>query len=566
MKIKWKITISLDLFLILLIAVTSLTIRSMVLNTYDTETDEQLKSYSSMSMTLLDTKYPGEWRLDGETLYKGDVKMNDNFELVDKVAKDTGSLVTIFANDTRVATTVRDDNNNRLIGTKATDVVINQVIKNHKPYQGTTKVGNLPTRVYYNPISDASGKTIGMVFVGLHTNDITEKVNHTMQSALIFQFVFLLIGSIFAYFFGSYIAKAYGVLKTSLERLEQGDFNVLFNQKSHIRKDEIGDIIRSFHSMQDKVKNIILSIKASTSEINDSSLNLADGANNVYRDVENISATTEELSAGLEETAASTEEMNATSIAIEEEIERVAEMTTNGEQLAIEIKDRAQNLKSVALESQKTAIEMYESANIKLRASIEKAAAIDEIKALSKTILGITAQTNLLALNASIESARAGEAGKGFAVVAGEIAKLAFNSKQAVSQIEEISNDISVTVEDIVTDSKQLLEFVDSKVIKDYEFLVETGELYDEDATTVAQMVSEIKNSSIQLNESINYIRRAIDEVTIAAQEGAKGSSEIAEKSTSIFHKTNEVLDQANKNKEIATNLDEIVQFFQIDQ
>lgn len=566
MKIKWKITIALDVFLLILIVLTSVSIRSMVIKSHESETDEALKNYSSMSMTLLDTKYPGDWRLDGDTLYKGEVKMNGNYEVVDTVAKDTGSLATIFANDTRIATTVRDNDNNRMIGSKASNAVIDKVLKNHKPYIGSTLIGKLPARVYYEPISDKDGNILGMVFVGQYTDDITHKVNATLKFLVIFQVLFLLVGSIFAFFFGSYIAKAYSVLKISLERLEQGDFNVLFTQKNHKRKDEIGDIIRSFHSMQDKVKNIILSIKASTSEISDSSLILADGANNVYSDVENISATTEELSAGLEETAASSEEMNATSIAIEEEIERVTEMTSNGEQLAIEIKDRAENLKSVALESQKTAIEMYESANTKLRASIEKAAAIDEIKALSKTILGITAQTNLLALNASIESARAGEAGKGFAVVAGEIAKLAFNSKQAVSQIEEISNDISVTVEDIVTDSKQLLEFVDSKVIKDYEFLVETGELYDEDAKTVAQMVSEIKNSATQLNESINYIRRAIDEVTIAAQEGAKGSSEIAEKSTSIFHKTNEVLGQANKNREIATNLDEIVQFFQIDQ
>ena len=565
LKIKWKVTIALDIFLLILIILTSLLIKSKISDTYNHEIDTELKNYSSMSISLLDTKYPGDWRIDGGSLYKGEVKMNDNFEVVDMIAKDTGSLITLFASDTRVSTTVRDKNDKRMIGTKASPTVVDQVIKNNKPYPGSALVVDRPTRVYYVPLSDKTGKTIGMFFVGIHTDVIDSRVNTAMQSILLFQGIFLLIGSVFAYIFGTYIARAYGMLKASLKRLENGDFNVLFQTKIHKRKDEVGDIIRSFHNMQDNIKNIILNIKASTNEINDSSFILAEGADDVYRNVENISATTEELSAGLEETAASTQEMNATSISIEEEIQRVTTKSTNGQLLATEIKERAENLKTVALESQKSAIEMYDNANTKLRHSIEKAAAINEIKALSKTILDITAQTNLLALNASIESARAGEAGKGFAVVANEIANLAHNSKHAVSQIEEITNDISFTVEDIVTDSKHLLEFVDTKVIKDYAFLVDTGERYDEDAKNIDEMVTEIKNSATQLNESIIYIRRAIDEVTIASQEGAKGSSEIAETSTSIFHKTNEVLEQANNNKKIAANLEKTMQFFKID-
>ena len=54
----------------------------------------------------------------------------------------------------------------------------------------------------------------------------------------------------------------------------------------------------------------------------------------------------------MEETAASSQEMNATSIAIEEQIGRVASKATNGQEIASEIKGRAENLKKVALESQ----------------------------------------------------------------------------------------------------------------------------------------------------------------------------------------------------------------------
>jgi methyl-accepting chemotaxis protein len=266
----------------------------------------------------------------------------------------------------------------------------------------------------------------------------------------------------------------------------------------------------------------------------------------------------------MEETAASMEEMNATSVTIEEEIGRVSDKVVNGKNIASEIMLRAEGLKKVALESQSTAIEIYENANKKLRQSIEKAAAINEIKVLSQTILSITAQTNLLALNASIEAARAGEAGRGFAVVANEISNLASSSKKAVSQIETISNDISLTVGEIVDDSKKLLDFMDTKVIKDYEVLVTTGEQYNSDANVIEGIVAEINNSAAQLNESIIFIRKAIEEVTVSSQEGSKGSADIADKSSSILNKTNEVLEQANKNKKISEALNDVVQFFQI--
>lgn len=564
MKIKWKITLALDLLLLTVIALSGIIIKTKITEIIKSEASEELSNYSEVGLSLLDSYYPGNWRLEGEKLYKGDVLLNDNYDVVDEISEDTGVLATIFAGSTRISTTVTNEKGNRQTGTQASDAVGKKVLEGNENYKGTAVVAGKKANTLYVPIYDEKGTTVGMWFVGVYTDVIDEKVSDAVQFTMGFLAVFLILGSVLSYFLGRYIAKAYSIIKMDLERMEQGDFNIRFNDNRINRKDEVGDIIRSFNTMQDKVKTIITDIKNEIDNIRSSSAVLAEGADNVYRDVENISATTEELSAGMEETAASTQEMSATSIAIEEEIGHVTSKAVNGQKIASEIKERAESLKSVAVESQKTAIEIYTNTNKKLRESLEKAAAINEIKALSKTILAITAQTNLLALNASIESARAGEAGKGFAVVANEIAVLARNSKNAVSQIEAISNEISVTVEDIITDSNLLLNFVDTKVIKDYGILVKTGEQYDEDASTIEQIVMDIKNSTSQLNESISYIRRAIDEVTIASQEGSKGSAEIADKSTSIFHKTTQVVEQANNNKEIAVHLDHLVQFFQI--
>ncbi|MGB4660971.1 MAG: methyl-accepting chemotaxis protein [Mobilitalea sp.] len=564
MKLKAKLTLQLSAILIVTIIIINLLFYSTVSKLIISNASEELLRYSAVGESYINLSYPGAWSLKDGSLYKGDVLINDNNDVVDSFSKETGALLTIFAYDTRIVTTVKDSAGNRQTGTQASDAVIDTVLIGKQPYQGNADIVGRQALTSYTPLLDEGGNVVGMWFVGLYSDDLNSHVNDIIQSIILLELGIVALGTAIVFLGARTISQGYIRIRGYLGQLEHGEFHVEFNPKLANRKDEMGDIVRSFINMQDKICSIILSIKEETSNIESSISILAADANDVNSQVEDISATTEELSAGMEETAASTQEMNATSVTIEEEIGRVAKGAANGQQIAAEIKVRAEALQKVAVDSQKTTVELYEQVNKKMRSSLERANAIEEIKTLSKTILAITAQTNLLALNASIESARAGEAGRGFAVVAKEISTLAADSKNAVSKIEAISNEIAGAVEDIVLDSKVLLDFVDTKVIKDYGFLVQAGEQYYADANTVETMVTTIKDSTMQLNESIHFIREAINEVTLASEEGAKGSTDIAEKSNNIVQRTSGVLVQANNNHEIALRLSEKVQFFKL--
>ena len=70
---------------------------------------------------IVEYRYPGDWRILNGQLYKGEVKINDNTDIVDYIGTVCEGHVTIFQNEKRVATTVKDKSGQRSLGTSASE-------------------------------------------------------------------------------------------------------------------------------------------------------------------------------------------------------------------------------------------------------------------------------------------------------------------------------------------------------------------------------------------------------------------------------------------------------------
>ena len=112
---------------------------------------------------------------------------------------------------------------------------------------------------------------------------------------------------------------------------------------------------------------------------------------------------------------------------------------------------------------------MYDTIKTQVEKAVSAADCVKQINEMTESIMQISSQTSLLALNASIEAARAGEAGKGFAVVASEISKLANETSDSVTSINEIVLEVNSSVDEMVQSMEGTTKFLDEVVLKDYD-------------------------------------------------------------------------------------------------
>ncbi|MCX7708306.1 MAG: methyl-accepting chemotaxis protein [Clostridia bacterium] len=360
------------------------------------------------------------------------------------------------------------------------------------------------------------------------------------------------------------IAKPVVAVAEHMGNLARGDFSKTLSNKFMKRNDEFGLLAFQAVKMQTEVKEIVAGIVEESKNIDLLTGNATSCMSILSSEIEEVSSTTEELAAGMEETAASTQEMSATAFEIEAAVESIAEKAHRGSNDAEEISRRAKELKANAFASRETAGSIYEETRKKLLDAVEQSKEVEKIRVLSEAILQITTQTNLLALNAAIEAARAGEAGKGFAVVAEEIRKLAEDSKQAVSEIKSVTGTVLESVNHLASSSEEILEFINSQVIKDYDMLVNAGEQYNQDALTVKNMTSDFNETSEKLAASIQTIVKVINEIAGANNEAAAGTQNIVEKVTTVSKKASEVVDQTKSVKNSTEKLGELVRKFSV--
>lgn len=496
---------------------------------------EKLKSDLAITKELLDEKYPGEWKLSNDKIFKGEVEINNNFDIIDMIGELTGDTVTVFQVDTRVSTNVLNKDGKRAIGTKVSDEVAQKVLKEKSIYIGKAEVADVWNQTIYEPIKDTNGTIIGILYVGVPNTPYDKMAKDFQHETYIFGLIQVFIAFLAAWIFSRRLAKNLGAIKKAAENISQGDLSATSKVKSN---DEIEGLSNSLNKMGRSLQELIRGIAdiaenlaASSEELSSSSDDIASASENMAKTMNDIALGSEnqvdsinEVLTEVQQISASTQQLAATANIIEIMTDNTTKATKEGANAVEKAVEQMENINN--------STKSVNQAISRLTLSSK------QINEISNVISSIADQTNLLALNAAIEAARAGDAGRGFAVVAEEVRKLAEQSQQATKQIAALVDDNQKNIEDAnkamndeANDVKLGIEVANAAKVSfaHVEKLTNEAALNVSDISSAIQQIAAGNENIVVSVEKISKISKQTASQTETASTAAQEQAEIIE-------------------------------------
>jgi hypothetical protein len=137
------------------------------------KTEESLETLKSALKKFGEPKIQGTEKAGDKTvpgLFFGSKKINNNTDAVDNVKKKHGGTATVFVADgeefTRITTNVLKDDGTRAVGTNLARNKAYDAVKKGEKFCGNVEILGAMYDTCYEAIKDASGKILGIYYVG----------------------------------------------------------------------------------------------------------------------------------------------------------------------------------------------------------------------------------------------------------------------------------------------------------------------------------------------------------------------------------------------------------------
>jgi len=474
---------------------------------------------------------------DGQ-LYVGDSVLNGHNELPDTVAQLVGGNATIFMGDTRVATNVKKPDGSRAVGTQLARNAAYEAVFAGKTYRGRADILGVEYITGYDPIKDASGKVIGILFVGVPVAHFYAAMDMTLRYSLIGLVVIGFVSIVVALVIIRYmLTSRIKTMTKAMEALADGDLQVQIpHSKSHDEIAEMGDALAVFKENAQQVEKMRQQQKdaeiRATQERKQALHSMAETFEaDVMGVVQTVSSSAEKIGQLVNQMAKRSHDfqnrMGDVSRATNETTGNVHTVAAASEELSSSIAEIGHHVTEAASVAQQ-ASEQVASTN---KTVTELASSAEKIGEVVNLINEIAGQTNLLALNATIEAARAGEAGKGFAVVASEVKNLA-------TQTAKATGDISAQISGVQEQTRRAVEAIQG-----------IGGVIDhvrEISASIASAVEEQSAATREISQNVQQAAQGTQAVAANVTDAVKSVADNVSAEKGMMEASNALADDAN--------------------
>ena len=520
---------------------------------------EKLTSIAVAVLQSYDNLMDGSYSLKNGQVYKGNTPLTG--DLLDAIYNKDEVHMTIFYGDTRYLTTIKDSGGNRIVGTKASDAVIDTVLNQGENYISEgVDIQGVKYFATYEPLKNGE-EIVGILFIGLEQSKIQEVINGLIVHMVVVGSIIAVVLLAITFVVCLMLVKSIQIVANDLRTLTDGNLNIDCHVKKINKNDEIDGLADCTNKLAERLREVVDRIQKNSGILNSDSVKLNDVVSDTSSSVSNVVSAMDDVAHGATNQAetssdlmANIEELSAKLDMITSHIDELNETTKSVSDDAMDTKHIMNELLGIN-EDTKNSVEAI------VNQSRDTLNAVEEINSIVRAIEEITTQTNLLSLNASIEAARAGESGRGFAVVAGEIGALAQQSADSAKKISIIISNIVSQVEKSSALSDDLSKNASHQINKlaDTQRTMETVLSGVEDISTNTDSIySEVK-SLMLIKDSISD---SVETLSATSQENAAASQETSASATVIEGNMSVLKDSSDDISNVASDLHEAVSYF----
>lgn len=379
--------------------------------------------------------------------------------------------------------------------------------------------------VFY-PLKNSDGTVIGIVGIDYNVDLVSEGLNKLKITCVIIMGVLIVIILMSGLLLSSNISKPLKRAVAYSNQMAALNLATEISEKDQTRKDELGSLAQSLHSIKESFRNIIGQISDSSEQLASTSREMEESSLETTTAIDEVSKTIEEIAQRAAKQAQDTETGTSKAVMlgniIDNDIAQANTISNLINHVTAAVHEGLAEIEELARINEENNMANKTIADVisKTNDSAQK------ISQASNIISAIAEQTNLLALNASIEAARAGESGKGFAVVAEEIRKLAdqsANSAKAIEQIvEELQNHAQHAVDTMKIISKTAKAQTESVTKSEEKY-----QLIDEAMQGCQQAVSALTLLGHEMVAMKNVILNTMEGLSAIAEENSAATEEV---------------------------------------